>query len=399
MNSSEGRYQETLEDSARWLSMASASPDKIVSSRSTPSAPANMGTDVDENSSIADEPSSMSSVTMTSQSGDDDNDTSSVTSSTSSDDIESRISFLHQKQLLLERAMKALRREEMYTASIAKFVTEKVHPSTIISPLWEEARTTLKSFNRDEDAISTTSSKGSKRKETECREESSKRIKIDISTVSRIVSSADALIGTPAPVAVSEDEADEAEPYPVQGKWMAKSFLRHHKPSYDVSKFDNWKIKRDPFVGSIVMPPSPTPFLQETELKDALAFTSTPQLITSAVPPFNIVHANAAFAMLSGRSNTVGSSVESIFEVDDVVESSADSQHTFPNQIRLNGKTCQIELTPILDRAQKSKGGVSHLLLQVHEGDAIAMNDIPLSSIAATQGIGNNNRVFLTTIG
>mmetsp|Transcript_33387 Transcript_33387/g.80808 ORF Transcript_33387/g.80808 Transcript_33387/m.80808 type:complete len:406 (+) Transcript_33387:170-1387(+) len=405
MNSIDGTYQEDLEDCARWLSMASASPDKIES-RNMPTAPPSSENYADENSessSIDDEPSSLSSVSMTSSSGDD--DTNSVSSS--SEDIESRISFLRKKQALLERAMKALRKEDMYSASIAQSVVNNTHPSTTFSSLCEEARTTLKSLNRDEpkdgdDDISTLSSKRSKskRKESEYRLEDSKRVKIDITNVSRRVSrdTFKDMVDT-TPMAVSEDEEDdEAEPYPLAGKWMAKSFLRHHKPSYEVSKFDNWKIKRDPYVGSIVVPPSPTPFLQETELKDALAFTSTPQLITSAVPPFNVVHANAAFAILSGVNNAVGSSVESIFEVDNV-EKRTDSRQIFPDQIRLNGEACQIDLTPIVDRVQYPKGGVSHLLLQVQQGDAIDMGEIPLSSITHTQRSGTDNRAFLTTIG
>mmetsp|Transcript_33388 Transcript_33388/g.80812 ORF Transcript_33388/g.80812 Transcript_33388/m.80812 type:complete len:402 (+) Transcript_33388:170-1375(+) len=401
MNSIDGTYQEDLEDCARWLSMASASPDKIES-RNMPTAPPSSENYADENSessSIDDEPSSLSSVSMTSSSGDD--DTNSVSSS--SEDIESRISFLRKKQALLERAMKALRKEDMYSASIAQSVVNNTHPSTTFSSLCEEARTTLKSLNGEaDDDLSASSSKRSKskRKESEYRLEDSKRVKIDITNVSRRVSSDTFkdMVDT-TPIAVSEDEEDdEAEPYPLAGKWMAKSFLRHHKPSYEVSKFDNWKIKRDPYVGSIVVPPSPTPFLQETELKDALAFTSTPQLITSAVPPFNVVHANAAFAILSGVNNAVGSSVESIFEVDNV-EKRTDSRQIFPDQIRLNGKACQIDLTPIVDRVQYPKGGVSHLLLQVQQGDAIDMGDIPLSSISHTQRSGRNNRVFLTTIG
>ncbi|KAL3944044.1 MAG: hypothetical protein SGBAC_001872 [Bacillariaceae sp.] len=390
MYSTEDTYQENLEDCAQWLSMASASPDKIVS-RSSPAAPSSIADENDSNISGDDEPSSLSSVSMTSSSGDD--DTSSYSST--SDDIGERISFLHEKQVLLHRAMKALQREDMYTASIAQSVIDKTHPSTFVSSLYDEARTTPDSVNYDGDDMSTLSSpRSNKRKEPEYHnEESNKRTKIDITSVSRRVSS-----DIDAPVTVSEDEEDdEALPYPLTGKWMAKSFLRHHKPSYNVSKFDNWKIKRDPYVGNIVVPPSRTPFNQETELKDALSFTSTPQLITSAVPPFNVVHANAAFAMLSGMSSTVGSSVESIFEVDNV--DSETNRTDFPEQIRLNGKVCKIDLTPIVDRVQSPKRGVSHLLLQVQQGDAIDMGAIPLASISGTQGTARNNRVFLTTIG
>jgi hypothetical protein len=412
MYSTEGAYQEDLEDAARWLSIASALESNVEETNEIqPANVTSIGNSnyTDENISVDYEPSSISSLSVSSTSGDD--ETNSVTSS--DNDIESRISFLQKKQALLERAMKALQEEELYTASIAHSIIDKSHPSTTISSLCEEAKTILKALNKEEkkegDESSTLSTKqAQKRKESEDsdssdQEGSSKRFKIDITTVSRKVSTD--LFQDMVPAPVSEDEKeDEDEPYPLKGsEWMAKSFLRYHKPSFEASQYSDWKIKRDPYVGNVAVPPSPTPFDRETELKDALSFTSTPQLITSSVPPFNVVHANAAFAILSGMNNIVGSSVESIFQVDNEnVESTSNNTHQiFPDQILLNGKACQIVLTPIVDRVQNPKGGVSHLLLQVQQGDAaIEMENISSAITSTQQGTGNNNnRVFLTTIG
>ena len=406
MSSLEGAYTYQGLEEIQWLSRAVSSQNSQIQPNAVPS-----NNDAYENISEYDEPSSISSLSIYSASGDD--DANSVSSS--QEDLESRIAFLHEKQKLLERAMKALQREELYEASIAPSVIDKSHPSCNISSIVEEARTMLKALNEDEDdddvvVLPSSSQSQSKRKQdsSDSIKESSKRLKIDITNVSRRVATQE-----DTPVPVSEDEEDDdAEPYPMQGKWMAKSFLRYHKPSFNASRYENWKIKRDPYVGNVAVPPSPTPFERETELKVALSFTSTPQLITSAVPPFNVVHANAAFAILSGRNDIVGSSVETIFQVDSPVEEEGEEQDSkqtnvhqiFPNQILLNGKACQIALTPIVDRGQNPKGGVSHLLLQVRQGDAdaIQMQDIPLSSITnTTRGAATDNgrKVFLTTIG
>ena len=142
MSSLEGAYTYQGLEEIQWLSRAVSSQNSQIQPNAVPS-----NNDAYENISEYDEPSSISSLSISSASGDD--DANSVSSS--QEDLESRIAFLHEKQKLLERAMKALQREELYEASIATSVIDKSHPSCNISSIVEEARTMLKALNEDED--------------------------------------------------------------------------------------------------------------------------------------------------------------------------------------------------------------------------------------------------------
>jgi hypothetical protein len=268
-----------------------------------------------------------------------------------SDEMGERIAFLRQKQRLLHRALRAMKRDEVYEASIAVGMFKHMHShSSGNSYLLSSSKRPSK---EDESTTSTTSTSMS-----------SKRLKIDTQSVTCVPASN---VGDNM---VVPSFNRSLYPFPMDGKWMAKAFIHHFKPKPPSSSASastmssDWKVVKDPYLGNMVIPPSMEPLHTEMQLKDALGITSTPQLITSAVPPFAVVHANKAFSILSGDQNLVGTSVESIFQVDDDSANYMPDQ-AFPTRMRLQNQDCQLCLIPIIDRTSNPSGGVSHILLKV----------------------------------
>lgn len=345
-----------------------------VAVRCTP--PCSSGTYGDDDSGSDDCRSSMSSVSMTSSSSADDD---SMSGYSSGDDLGDIIPFLREKQLLLQRAIGALKREEIYAATIAVGVASSVHPSVSISSVFQDAKDALRRINGDDtETIESSSSIATAKRQSpvdhdESSTESTKRIKIDTRSVRHFSGSeaeGNAMLATAS--------GRPQEPFPMEGsKWMARALMNNFKPTTSSSDSSSeWKVVRDPYMGSLAIPPSTESCQREMQLRDALGFTPTPQVITSAVSPFAVVHANRAFSVLCGEQNFVGKSVESLFQVEeDSSTASSGETKTFPTRIRLQNQDCQLCLIPIIDRAASKRGAISHILLkaQLHQnasGDA-----------------------------
>jgi hypothetical protein len=406
-STSDAAYSAGLESSAKWITKASFP----AAMRCTPSIDGiekygdtdDSSSSSSSSSSLDDWPSSTSSVSSSSTASTETDDISVY----GSDEMGERIAFLREKQCLLQRALQAMKGEEIYEASIAVGVFKHIHShpsgnsSVLNSSLCQDARETL-----DDSAVTTKRPSREDESTTSSTSTSmtSKRLKIDTQSVSCVSAS------TASDNTVVPSFHRPLDPFPMDGKWMAKAFIHHFKPnssSSSTTTSSDWKMLKDPYLGDMVIPPSMEPLHTEMQLKDALGFTSTPQLITSAVPPFAVVHANKAFSILSGDQNLMGTSVESIFQVDDDSANYMPDQ-AFPTRMRLQNQDCQLCLIPIIDRASNPSGGVSHILLKVksrHQSSNVGENFtnsynlmVPAFIKSLDEEAGERDMVF-TTVG
>lgn len=211
-------------------------------------------------------------------------DSSDYNSDAENEDIDSQISFLKEKQLILKRAFALFKEEENYDASRARLILAgKISRG---SPLWLEAKEVLEEL--EEERSESQASPKKVKISTECAWtlESCKRDpnhpKIDLSSVIRI-SSADVGDDLIAAVADAIKRDVLSVPFAITGPWMAKMLVRclpsipttttTTKPADSV----NWVIVNDPSMGPIVVPPSTIPFQNKIHLKEAIACTSVAQ--------------------------------------------------------------------------------------------------------------------------
>lgn len=206
------------------------------------------------------------------------NYSSSVSSCTLSDSegdtIESEISFLHQKQSLLKRALIAMQREEAYAASTARETLSK-EVDEEKEALWTEAIEILDILDRRDNKPTTTrrpfcaapAAKSSR---------PTKRAKIDLSSVHRISSST-----------MEEDECSGLSqesalsfPFKIPGPWMSKVLSGFVPTILNIDEADSlegWKTANDPNVGKLVIPPSNMSLKGGMLLKDALHLSFEPR--------------------------------------------------------------------------------------------------------------------------
>eukprot|EP00980_Cylindrotheca_fusiformis_P002199 scaffold504_cov109-Cylindrotheca_fusiformis.AAC.5 len=338
-------------------------------------------------SSGSDCPSSMSSVSMASSSDDgNDEEDDEISVYSSGDDLMERISFLREKQQLLQRALSSMKQEEIYEANIAVGVAKHTHSSMTVSSLCHDAKETLLSMMQGSKHANPSSLKRALPLEEEhsstttqsSAASSAKRFKIDTESVSYLSASEaceTVFDGLPSRPMESSFPFDDTT-------WMAKAFQNHFRKTSSNNK--EWKVRKDPYLGNLAIPPCAESCQKEMQLQDALAFTSRPQVITSAVPPFAVVHANKAFTVLAGEQSVIGKPIESIFKVD----ASKETSGAFPTRIQLLNRDCQLCLTPIFERAS-NVDGISHILLQVRPSVE------PATTVANLENHANSSSAFL----
>ena len=207
---------------------------------------------------------------------------SPYSSDSDSEDLDSQISFLREKQMLLKRASAVMKEQEAYDAKMARKILGG--PFLVGSPIWSEAKQVLDDLEgrNDENTEYPVSKKprvSSDEDDTSFKPRISLRDpnlpKIDISTV-RHISSADVgddIIGA-AMKAVSKTEESRV-PLTTSGPWMAKVLGRFLPRLPNTSR--SWEVVDDPSLGPIVVPPSKISIRNRIELKDAVACSPVAQ--------------------------------------------------------------------------------------------------------------------------
>ena len=154
-----------------------------------------------------------------------------------------------------------------------------------------------------------------------------------------------------------------------------------------------WRLVSNPVTCSLgLMPPLSMSLNHGVDLQDAIAVSSTPQIVTQSTPPFCVVHVNGAFASmmnLGPRESIVGRPVESVFTVLSIPDRTAtgrvqearlglvdegtkmeslDSVFTF----RSRRHQCRIQVLPVLDKSRRRRVSrnrhtyfMSHVLIRV----------------------------------
>ena len=203
---------------------------------------------------------------------------SPYSSDTDDEDIDSQISFLREKQMLLKRASAAMKQQEAYDAKMARKMMVGTYSSG--APIWLEAKRVLDDLEGRNDGK--TEIRSSKKARVSSDEDDmlfkstiSARDpnlpKIDISTV-RHISSADIEDDMIGVMNVVKKAEVSRVPLPNSGPWMAKvlaRFLPHTSRK--------WEVVNDPSLGPMVVPPTNTPIPNRVELKDAVACSPVAQ--------------------------------------------------------------------------------------------------------------------------
>ena len=283
-NSSSGVYDQAIEASAEKLMFAA----REVNSSGI------VGTLTPSNNSSSGYASDDDANTLDSQ--DTGNDAVSFVSSSLSksgsdesfeedDSIESEIAFLQEKQTLLQRALTAMKREDIYNATKARDVVNGNLPAEAL--IWQEAREVLDvlknggegSSNRihESDESATTWAQNTTRRPN-------KRPRIDVSSV--ICHSATEADDHPM-TAIRSGRVIANKQVLCAGHWVAQAMAQAFNfpqpggagpgPPMSPSSNNTWEIMNDPDLGPLVVPPPKLELKIELQLKDALSFTPTAQ--------------------------------------------------------------------------------------------------------------------------
>jgi hypothetical protein len=197
-------------------------------------------------------------------------DLSSLSSSSSDDssDIENEISFLQQKQRLLNRALTAMKEEEAYDASKARSFASGNKP--VGSSICFEAKEIVNILKEQEAKLTEPIRRKilPKRGRIDERATYTKRLRIDLSSVT--CTTADKFL----------EQTEHAARYDTRGAVSTVSFtgqcipliLHHHDPRSNA--VGELEVMNDPNLGLFVMPPPKLPCPNAIFLKDALSFTS-----------------------------------------------------------------------------------------------------------------------------
>jgi hypothetical protein len=256
--STEGAYDEAVEASAERILFVSR--DSGASSGYSSDAEASNTQDLEACSVDSRTSSSLSECST------------SKTEDSEQDDIEGEISFLQEKQSLLKRAISAMKREDAYEASRARYTIDGKFERED-SSLWEEARGIIDILNnRDGNENPVRVEKRHARELIKTPDKPLKKPRIDVSSVA-CVSSASLDNGKEAvPISTTLQRAIPKMPFLVSGPWMGQA-LAGSSPS----AARGWEVLNDPDLGLLVVPPSPHNVQNGVELKDALALTPDAQ--------------------------------------------------------------------------------------------------------------------------
>ena len=283
--STEGAHDQAMEASAHLLQLYSRETSSITNSNSSGYSSDAETSPIQqlEESSVSSKTSHCSSFSSALSS----TGSEGSNSSQESDDIESEIQFLHEKQNLLKRAIAAMKREDAYEASRARQTIEgKLERE--VSPLWSEAKEILDLLDL-QDGDSTIADDFRSEQET-CSEEyderPSKKTKIDVSTVTRVISGSvlDVLVpsgDTPSPSRVCE----------FGGPWVGQTLARSLSAiagtstggSVEKSSASDWQVVNDSYLGVLVIPPPLLSLNGGIELRDALSLSSEARYVSSTL--------------------------------------------------------------------------------------------------------------------
>jgi hypothetical protein len=203
----------------------------------------------------------------------------SISEYSEDDSIESEIAFLQQKQCLLEKAMDAMRREEIYDVSIARDIVNGRMPPE--APIWKEAKEFLDVLMNDDGVDKSKNTHESDTRSGVQNRRCSKRPRIDVSSV--LCKSAIDVDNKPTTTS-SFDRTIPNTQVMWTGHWVAQAMAQSldstessSEPPSPSTNNSTWEVMNDPDLGPLVVPPSKLQFKSEVQLKDALSFTSNAQ--------------------------------------------------------------------------------------------------------------------------
>ncbi|KAG7343022.1 hypothetical protein IV203_020967 [Nitzschia inconspicua] len=317
--SAEGAYDLSIEAAARRIQMASQDGGSIDSSGgySSDGELSETSSSVVDISAIADSTLDTEGSSLTENSSSANSGNSDFSDDT--EDIDTEISYLKQKQQILEKVTFALKKEEDYIALNAHYILKGGDSS---SKLWDEAKFFLDTLQMD-------------------------------------TSTADDVGKRKLPPTVDSPET------------IPSSTQFSKRPKIDLSMVGHIRAGSFPSVVSplrstVVSTPGRT-------LDKALQFTTDAQIIALPSPPFSVVHINRAFCEFSGldQEDVIGKTVESILQVNQDFSRLMDgvafpSQFLVPNSAEMTPeKDCQLQVFPITSCAQETHA-ISHILIKIN---------------------------------
>jgi hypothetical protein len=323
------------------------------------------------------------------------------------EDIDSKIEFLQEKQWILKRAFDAFRSEDNYEASNAlllqKGMASKGIKSTNDDPensIWTRAKALLADDQLVPSSSSSTTSitqsldesssygstappvsKSNNKKNTNVRiaaktMSNPRDLLIDLTCVEQCSSMRHDDIThidngrTTMSDAENELLSSSPAPLPFKVHWMAKALVRagQDKSSSTSSKSlvspqdsgTEWRVAFD-YQTNLTSLLAPKQYHQEEyiTLQEAIIGRNEPRLITQAIPPFNIVFANAAFlrlASLTSQEKLIGTAVEGVLQVINRANIGGDDGDDL--HVRIlgdNSKRRMIIVTGIQDRSKRRR--------------------------------------------
>lgn len=274
-----------------------------------------------------------------------------------SEDFPDKMDFLQEKQRILQRASIALRQEETYDASVARVTANPPSRANECETVWDEAKDILRKLGNkgkpvEEAMLSpsprhTSSMKG--RPQKRCTK-TPRHPSIELRSVAHKVlsSSSPSLKDTSATTLSSKRDAEEMSKNDMRslsntsvsgkGRWMVEALVRgasvadggdssdesrHIQKNTDDPELivvaSSWKIVSNPLTHSLgLLPPAQIPLKDTMTIQEAVGVSSDARIVTQAIPPFGVVHANKAFltfADLNSSESIIGKPVESILQV------------------------------------------------------------------------------------
>lgn len=283
------------------------------------------------------------------------------------EEFDANLEYINQKQQLLSRASAIFNGEDSYNAIHA------IHDQTMPPPLstiWAEAKEYLCTNKR--------AKRGSKLRsfpKKPCK--SPRDPRIDLSRVNQ------------SSAAIFDDTGNTKSALPLavthlerlQGEWMAQALSKS-------SRTNRWRVVSDLQTCSLgLAPPEDASFSATVSLEEATDFSTRPQIVTQASPPFCVVHVNKAFLTKYGTTEIIGKPIENLFQLVDDTDEMYQIGNIFGN------RSCRLKVTPVVDRSRKrqrlSISFMSHILVEFEDARTIAV-------IETSNETSNENSMFGT---
>eukprot|EP00543_Licmophora_paradoxa_P002003 CAMPEP_0202458056 /NCGR_PEP_ID=MMETSP1360-20130828/20840_1 /ASSEMBLY_ACC=CAM_ASM_000848 /TAXON_ID=515479 /ORGANISM="Licmophora paradoxa, Strain CCMP2313" /LENGTH=359 /DNA_ID=CAMNT_0049078391 /DNA_START=41 /DNA_END=1120 /DNA_ORIENTATION=- len=269
------------------------------------------------------------------------------------EDINSKLSYLTEKRVLLKRASDFMKREEIYDASTSKNL-QKDNPA----PIWTEAKEMLSLLNRRNTSafgrtkvVSFTPQSWHKKREAKATLRG-RRALINNSTVSNI-NSKDFKIQAPTEKSLfCEGKSDFVHAlHKMQTDSTAQTNIEN-KPRL-------MALSNDINVDSIGLV-NETSIPTGIPLEEALIITDVPQVIAQATAPYTVIHANRSFMNFADMSfsEVFARSIDEFVKFEKTsLPDAISSLHQSNAVLALIGsKTCEAKLSPVAG---------SYILIQV----------------------------------